>query len=151
MVAFICNHCPYVKHVSGGLAALGVFAEESGVKMLAVSSNDVASHPEDGPAEMAQEAARSGWVFPYLYDESQSVAKAFRAACTPEIYLFDRDGKLAYRGRLDDSTPKNGRPVTGKDIRAAIDAVLAGRAPSTDQHPSIGCSIKWKPGNQPDW
>jgi peroxiredoxin len=151
LVAFICNHCPYVKHVGAELAALGTLAARGGVKMVAVSSNDVASHPEDGPDEMAREAARSGWVFPYLYDESQSVAKAFRAACTPEAYLFDRDGRLAYRGRLDDSTPKNGRPVTGNDIRAAIEAVLAGRAPDPDQHASIGCSINWKPGNEPEW
>ncbi|HVU01037.1 MAG TPA: thioredoxin family protein [Polyangiaceae bacterium] len=151
IVAFVCNHCPYVKHVQAELVALGRDAAEKGVQMVAISSNDVSSHPEDGPGPMAVEARKAGYPFPYLYDETQDVAKAFRAACTPELYLFDADGRLAYRGRLDDSTPKNGRKVTGKDARAALDAVSRGERPSAEQHPSIGCSIKWKAGNEPGW
>jgi peroxiredoxin len=151
LVLFVCNHCPYVKHVQGEIAALGRLAAEKGVHMVAVSSNDVATHPEDGPRQMAEEAKRARYVFPYLYDETQAVAKAFRAACTPEAYLFDAAGRLAYRGRLDDSTPKNGRPVTGRDVRAALEALLAGKKPSEDQHASIGCSIKWKAGGAPDY
>ena len=119
--------------------------------MVAISSNDVVSHPEDGPAQMAQEARRAGYTFPYLYDEDQSVAKKFRAACTPELYVFDSTGKLAYRGRFDESTPRTGSKVTGADARAAVDALLSGNAPTTDQKPSIGCSIKWKDGNAPDY
>jgi peroxiredoxin len=148
VVAFICNHCPYVIHVQKGLVALGLYAEAHGVKMVAVSSNDVTTHPEDGPAKMAEEARRAGYPFPYLYDEAQSVAQAFQAACTPELYVFDREGALQYRGRLDDSTPRNGHPVTGRDALAALDALLAGKLPSPDQEPSIGCSIKWKEGNE---
>lgn len=151
VVAFICNHCPYVLHVQKELAALGQYALEHRVKMVAVSSNDVESHPEDGPGPMAEEARRVGYPFPYLYDETQEVARAFRAACTPEIYVFDPAGRLAYRGRLDESTPRNGLPVTGRDARAAIDALLAGRTPDPDQRASIGCSIKWKPGNEPPY
>jgi peroxiredoxin len=149
VVAFICNHCPYVIHVQSGLVALGRYCEAHGVKMVAISSNDITTHPEDGPAKMAEESRRAGYPFPYLYDEAQSVAKAFQAACTPELYVFDDKGALQYRGRLDDSTPRNGRPVTGRDARAAVDALLAGRTPSPDQQPSIGCSIKWKEGNEP--
>lgn len=149
VVAFICNHCPYVIHVQSGLVALGRYCETQGIKMVAVSSNDISTHPEDGPAKMAEESRRVGYPFPYLYDEAQSVAKAFQAVCTPELYVFDAKGALQYRGRLDDSTPRNGRPVTGRDARAAIDALLAGETPSPDQQPSIGCSIKWKPGNEP--
>jgi peroxiredoxin len=149
VVAFICNHCPYVVHVQSGLVAFGRYCDAHGVKMVAVSSNDVTTHPEDGPSMMAEEARRAGYPFPYLYDETQSVAKAFQAACTPELYVFDAKGVLQYRGRLDDSTPRNGRPVTGRDARAAIDALLAGGTPSPDQQPSIGCSIKWKDGNEP--
>ena len=145
IVAFICNHCPYVIHVQRELVAFGRHvAASSSAKMVAVSSNDVGAYPEDGPDKMAEEARRAGYPFPYLYDESQSVARAFEAACTPEIYMFDAQGLLRYRGRLDDSTPKNGRPVTGKDARAALDALLSGNMPDPDQHPSIGCSIKWK-------
>ena len=150
LVLFICNHCPYVKHVQREIASLGRFAAEKGVCMVAVSSNDVATHPEDGPRQMAEEARRAGYVFPYLHDETQEVAKAFHAACTPEAYLFDTAGRLAYRGRLDESTPKNGKPVTGRDVRAALSALLAGARPSEDQHPSIGCSIKWSEGNEPE-
>lgn len=145
VVAFICNHCPYVIHVQHELVALGRYvAASGGAKMVAVSSNDISAYPEDGPGKMADQAKLIGYTFPYLYDESQSVARAFQAACTPEIYVFDAKGTLGYRGRLDDSTPKNGRPVTGKDARAAIDALRSGKTPSPEQHPSIGCSIKWK-------
>lgn len=151
VVAFLCNHCPYVKHVQKEIAALGRYAAERGARMVAISSNDIESHPEDGPGPMAEEARRAGYVFPYLFDETQEVAKAFHAACTPEIYVFDREGRLAYRGRLDESTPKNGKPLTGRDARDALDAVLSGKAPSADQVASIGCSIKWRPGNEPDY
>jgi peroxiredoxin len=149
IIAFLCNHCPYVKHLQKDLAAFGRDCAARGIKLVAISSNDVESHPEDGPSKMREEAARAGYTFPYLYDESQNVAKAFRAACTPEFYLFDRAGKLAYRGRFDDSTPKNGQPVTGRDLRAATDALVRGAPVAADQRPSIGCSIKWKDGNAP--
>ena len=149
VVVFICNHCPYVKHVRGGLADLGRHARERGVGMVAISSNDITTHPDDAPDKMTAEARASGYTFPYLFDESQEVARAFRAACTPDLYIFDAQGKLAYHGQLDDSRPSNGLPVTGKDARAALDALLAGGAPSPDQRSSIGCSIKWKPGNEP--
>jgi peroxiredoxin len=151
VVAFLCNHCPYVRHVQKELASFARECAARGVKMVAISSNDVASHPEDGPAQMAEEARRAGYVFPYLYDESQAVAKAFRAACTPELYVFDAKGRLAYRGRFDESTPKNHAPVTGREARRAIEALLSGSAPDADQKPSIGCSIKWKEGNAPDY
>jgi peroxiredoxin len=150
VVVFVCNHCPYVKHVRAGLADFGRACGERGVGMVAISSNNVATHPEDGPEAMAREAREAGYVFPYLYDETQSVAKAFRAVCTPDLYIFDASGALAYRGQLDDSRPGNGVPVTGKDARAAVDALLAGRAPSPVQKPSIGCGIKWKPENDPN-
>lgn len=146
VVAFLCNHCPYVKHIQRGFSEFAREYAARGVKFVAISSNDVVSHPEDGPQQMAQEARAAGYTFPYLYDESQDVALAFRAACTPELYVFDRSGKLAYRGRFDESTVRNGLPVTGKDARAALDALLSGANPSPDQKPSIGCSIKWKPG-----
>jgi hypothetical protein len=149
VVAFICNHCPYVKHVQEELTALGRHCEKNGIKMVAISSNDVSSYPEDGPRHMTAEARRAGYVFPYLYDETQTVAKAFHAMCTPEIYVFDAAGRLAYRGRLCESTPKNGLPVTGSDVRTALATLLAGGAPSRDQKPSIGCSIKWKNGGAP--
>jgi peroxiredoxin len=151
VVAFLCNHCPYVKHIQRELSAFGRDCKARGVKLVGISSNDVATHPEDGPTQMAEEARRAGYDFPYLYDENQAVAKAFRAACTPEFYVFDRTGKLAYRGRFDETTPKTGGKPTGADVRAAVDAVLAGNAPPTDQKPSIGCSIKWKEGNAPDY
>lgn len=150
VVAIICNHCPYVKHIAQKLAAFGRECEAKGVNLVAVSSNDVAAYPDDSPSEMAKEAKRLGFTFPYLYDESQDVARAFQAACTPEFYVFDREGKLAYRGRFDDATPRNAVAPTGRDVRAAIDALLAGKAPSTDQKPSIGCSIKWK-GDAPGY
>jgi peroxiredoxin len=151
LVAFICNHCPFVQHVAGELAALSRDLPARGVAMVAISSNDVAAYPADSPEAMAQEAARQGWAFPYLYDETQEVAKAYRAACTPDFFLFDADRRLVYRGQLDASRPGNGVPVTGADLRAAVDAVLAGRPVPEDQRPSLGCNIKWKPGHEPDW
>jgi len=150
VVIFICNHCPYVQHLRAGLAELGRFCQEREVGMVAISSNDVATYPADSPELMKSEAASAGYAFPYLFDESQQVARAFRAACTPDLYIFDAAGKLAYRGQFDDSRPKNGLPVTGRDARAALEALLAGRSPATEQKPSIGCSIKWKPGNDPN-
>jgi peroxiredoxin len=151
VVAFICNHCPFVQHVAGELAALSRDLPAQGVAMVAISSNDVAAYPADSPEAMAEEAARQGWAFPYLYDETQSVAQAYRAACTPDFFLFDGSRRLVYRGQLDASRPGNGVPVTGSDLRAAVDAVLAGKKPSETQTPSIGCNIKWKPGNEPDY
>lgn len=144
VVTFICNHCPYVKHVASGLAALGRDLGDLGVAMVAISSNDVVSYPQDGPQEMATEASRQGWTFPYLYDESQDVARAFSAACTPDTFVFDGERRLVYRGQLDDSRPKNDLPVTGADVRAAVDAVLAGQPVNPNQRPSIGCGIKWR-------
>ena len=151
VVAFICNHCPFVKHIRRALAGFGRYCGERGVKVVAISSNDVANYPDDAPERMADEARQVGYTFPYLYDETQEVAKAFRAACTPEFYVFDQQGKLAYRGQFDDSRPNNGKPVTGDDLRAAVDALLAGQRPSLDQKPSIGCNIKWRSGNAPEY
>jgi peroxiredoxin len=151
VVIFLCNHCPYVKHIRGGLAQLGRDYVPRGVAIVGISSNDVANYPADSPARMVQEAKEAGYIFPYLYDESQEVAKAYRAACTPDLYLFDRDQRLVYRGQLDDSRPGNGLPVTGKDLREALEAVLSGKPVASPQKPSIGCNIKWKPGNEPDY
>lgn len=159
LVMFICNHCPYVKWVRSQLAAIGREYQPKGVGIVAISSNDVQSHPDDSPEKMALEARDAGYTFPYLFDESQAVAKAYRAACTPDFYVFDGAMKLAYRGQLDDSRPSGrstvlpgaGLPVTGKDVRAALDAVLSGRAAPSEQRPSIGCNIKWKKGNEPEW
>jgi peroxiredoxin len=149
LVAFICNHCPFVKHIRAELGRLHADVREQGVAMVAIASNDVDRYPQDGFDAMKVEARDAGWTFAYLLDADQSVAKAYRAACTPDFFLFDANLRLAYRGQLDDSRPSNGVPVTGNDLRAAIEAVLAGRAPATDQKPSIGCSIKWKPCNEP--
>jgi peroxiredoxin len=151
VVMFICNHCPYVKHIRAGLALFARDYQKKGVGLVAISANDVADYPEDSPAKMKAEARAAGYSFPYLYDETQAVAKAFHAACTPDLYVFDRTRKLVYRGQFDDSRPGNGRPVTGADLRAACDAVLAGRMPAADQKPSIGCNIKWKRGHEPDY
>ena len=151
LVLFICNHCPYVKHIRAGLAQLARDYLPRSVAMVGINSNDVANYPEDSPAKMKEEVKSAGYTFPYLYDESQAVAKAYRAACTPDIYLFDRHHKLVYRGQFDDSRPGNGLPVTGKDLRAALDAVLAGKPVSPNQTASIGCNIKWKSGNEPDY
>ena len=149
VVMFICNHCPYVKHIQAGLAVFARDYQARNVGIVAINANDVTRYPEDSPAKMKSEARAAGYTFPYLFDETQAVAKAYRAACTPDLYLFDLDRKLVYRGQFDDSRPGNGRPVTGADLRAACDAVLAGRAPAAAQKPSIGCNIKWKPGNEP--
>jgi peroxiredoxin len=144
VVVFICNHCPYVKHIRGGLAAFGRFCAERGVGMVAINSNDAVAYPDDSPEAMALEAKQAGYVFPYLYDETQDVARAFDAACTPDLYIYDAQGKLAYRGQFDDARPKNNAPVTGKDARAAVEALVCGARPSVEQQPSIGCNIKWK-------
>jgi peroxiredoxin len=144
VVTFICNHCPYVKHVAAGLAALGRDLHDQGVAMVGISSNDVVTYPQDGPDEMVVEARRHGWTFPYLYDETQNVARAFSAACTPDTFVFDGERRLVYRGQLDNSRPGNDLPVTAADVRAAVDAVLAGRPVDADQRPSIGCGIKWR-------
>jgi len=149
LVMFICNHCPFVKHVADQLAALGREYLPRGIGVVAISSNDVSSHPADSPEQMVHEAEDRGYVFPYLYDETQEVAHAYHAACTPDFFLFDGDRKLAYRGQLDSSRPGNDVPVTGADLRAAIDAILAGRPVPAEQRPSLGCNIKWKPGNEP--
>lgn len=144
VVAFICNHCPFVVHIRAGLVEFGKYCQEAGVPFVAISANDVSTHPQDGPGPMAAEAKRCGFSFPYLYDESQAVAREFDAACTPDFFVFDAAGKLAYRGQFDASRPSNPLPVTGADLKAAVDALRAGKAPSPDQKPSIGCSIKWK-------
>ncbi|MCX6116088.1 MAG: thioredoxin family protein [Proteobacteria bacterium] len=144
LVMFICNHCPFVIHVRAELARLGRDYLAKGLNIFAISSNDVESHPDDSPEKMKIEAKEAGYLFPYLYDQTQNVAKSFRAACTPDFYLFDANHKLVYRGQLDDSRPSNGLPVTGKDLRFAIDALLEGRTVSNEQKPSLGCNIKWK-------
>jgi peroxiredoxin len=151
LVIFMCNHCPYVKHIRSGLALLARDYLLRGAGIVGINSNDAANYPDDSPAKMAEEVKSAGYAFPYLYDESQAVAKAYRAACTPDFYLFDRGRRLVYRGQFDSSRPGNGVPVTGKDLRAALDAVLAGKPTSTLQAPSIGCNIKWKAGNEPDY
>lgn len=144
LVMFICTHCPYVKHVEKGLAALGMDYDGEPISMVAISSNDAENFPEDNPAGLRKQAERLRFLFPYLYDETQKVAHAYSAACTPDFFLFDGNLKLVYRGQFDRSRPGNGIPVTGEDLRAAIDAVLAGKPPLNDQMPSIGCNIKWK-------
>lgn len=151
LVIFMCNHCPYVIHVSEELARLTSEYQQKGVAVVGISSNDAAAYPADSPEQMVAEAEKRGYTFPYLYDETQEVAKAYRAACTPDFYLFDREQKLVYRGQMDASRPDSGIPVTGADLRAALDAVLAGQPVPEDQKPSIGCNIKWKPGNEPDY
>jgi peroxiredoxin len=144
VVAFICNHCPFVVHIRSGLVEFGKYCQDKGVRFVAISSNDVSTHPQDGPEHMAAEAKRHGFTFPYLYDESQSAARDFDAACTPDFFVYDGEGKLAYRGQFDSARPSNELPVTGADLRAAVDALLAGKTPSAEQKPSIGCNIKWK-------
>ena len=151
LVLFICNHCPYVKHVRGELARLGRDYKSRGVAIVAISSNDAEKYPADSPEKMKEEAQAAGYTFPYCFDATQEVAKAYRAACTPDFFLFDNDRKLVYRGQLDDSRPGNNVPVTGRDLRAALDAVLADRPVSPTQKPSMGCNIKWKPGNAPEY
>jgi thiol-disulfide isomerase/thioredoxin len=149
LVMFICNHCPYVQHVLVELGRLGRDYLPRGVGIVAINSNDVDAYPQDAPPEMKALAEREGWDFPYLFDETQEVAKTFRAACTPDFFLFDADGKLVYRGQLDDSRPGSGVPVTGRDLRAALEAVLAGEPVPEEQVPGLGCTIKWRPGNEP--
>ena len=151
VVAFICNHCPFVKLIRDGLADFAREYAGRGVAMVAINSNDFANYPGDTPEKMQDEINEFGYTFPYLVDESQEVAKAYRAACTPDFYLFDADKKLVYRGRFDAATPGNGEAVTGKELRAATDALLAGGAISAEQNASIGCNIKWKAGNEPDY
>jgi peroxiredoxin len=149
LVMFICNHCPYVKHVRQELANLGKDYEGSGIGIVAVCANDSDNYPGDSPEAMKEEADNFGYVFPYLHDDDQSVAAAYTAMCTPDFFLFGSDRTLVYRGRLDESRPDSGNPVTGNELRAAMDAVLARRPVTEEQYPSMGCSIKWKPGNQP--
>jgi peroxiredoxin len=149
LVMFICVHCPYVRHVRQHLAMLGGDYTDKGVGIVAVSSNDVASHPDDSPENMRQMARQLGFAFPFCYDETQETAKAYEAVCTPDFFVFDRTHRLVYRGQLDDSRPGNGAPVTGRDLRAALDAVLSDMPVSHLQRPSIGCNIKWKSGNDP--
>ena len=144
LVAFICNHCPYVIHLRSAFVQFAREYQPRGLAVVAISSNDPQAYPQDGPEPMRDEAKQAGFTFPYLFDESQAVARAYRAACTPDFYLFDAEQHLAYRGRFDASRPNSQTPVTGAELRAAADAVLAGRAPSAQQKPSIGCSIKWK-------
>lgn len=151
VVMFICNHCPFVKHVVEELGRLGRDYIRRSVGIVAINSNDVRNYPQDGPVHMKALAEREGWEFPYLLDADQQVAKDYRAACTPDFYLFDRERKLVYRGQLDDSRPGSGKPVTGRDLRAALEAVLGGASVSEDQVPSIGCNIKWAPGNAPEY
>jgi peroxiredoxin len=149
LVMFICPHCPFVKHIQHALAALGRDYAAQPLGIAAISSNDVAQFPEDGPDGLRRMASDLGFRFPYCFDETQEVAKAYTAACTPDFFLFDASRRLAYRGQFDSSRPSNAIPVTGSDLRAAIDALLAGKPVSPEQHPSIGCNIKWKPGNEP--
>jgi peroxiredoxin len=151
LVMFVCQHCPFVKHIQPELAKLSQDYTGSGLGIVAISANDVEKHPDDSPEKLKQMAEDLGWKFPVCYDETQAVAKAYTAACTPDFFLFDIDRRLAYRGQLDDSRPGNGKPLTGKDLRAAIDRLLAGQPVDPDQTPSIGCNIKWKPGNEPDY
>jgi peroxiredoxin len=151
VVFFICNHCPYVKHLRAELAPLAREYQQKGVAIVGINSNDATNYPDDSPEKMAEEVRNAGYTFPYLYDESQAVAKAFHAACTPDFFVFNRELKLVYRGQFDDSRPGNNLPVTGKDLRASLDAVLSGRTPPQDQKPSIGCNIKWRPGNEPSY
>ncbi len=149
LVMFICCHCPYVKHIQEALSRLGKDYESSELGIVAISSNDVENYPDDSPDKLKDMARAMQFKFPVLFDETQAVAQAYTAACTPDFFLFDADFRLVYRGQLDDSRPGNSLPVTGKDLRGAIDAVLIDQAVPVDQKPSIGCNIKWKPGNEP--
>jgi peroxiredoxin len=151
LVAFWCNHCPYVLHVEDAFVAFAREYADRGLQVVAIGSNDAETYPQDGPAAMRERAHAKGYPFPYLFDETQEVAKAYRAACTPDLFLFDRDGELVYRGQFDGSRPSSDVPVTGAQLRAAVDAVLAGEDVDADQTPSVGCNIKWKRGNEPGW
>ncbi|MFN1834511.1 thioredoxin family protein [Balneola sp. MJW-20] len=151
VIMFICNHCPYVKHLEKELVQLSRQYIQKGIAFIAISSNDVEKYPQDGPEKMKELSKEQDYPFPYLYDEDQSVAKAYKAACTPDFFLFDENNRLVYRGQFDDSRPGNNIPVTGKDLKEALDAVLNNEQPKEEQTPSIGCNIKWKPGNEPDY
>jgi peroxiredoxin len=151
LVGFICNHCPFVIHIRDQFVKFAKEYQAKGLAIVGISSNDVSTHPDDSPARMREDARQFGYTFPYLYDESQSVAKAYQAACTPDFFLFDKQHKLVYRGQFDDSRPQSGIPVTGQDLRAACDAVLAGKPVPTAQKPSIGCNIKWRAGQEPKY
>ena len=151
LVIFMCNHCPYVIHVAPELARLAAEYQARGVAVVGINANDAATHPADSPEQMVHEVESRGYTFPYLYDESQDVAKAYRAACTPDFYVFDKDQRLVYRGQMDSSRPGSSVPLTGGDLRAALDAVLSGSGKPADQKPSIGCNIKWKAGGEPDY
>ncbi|MHC4167298.1 MAG: thioredoxin family protein [Planctomycetota bacterium] len=151
LIIFMCNHCPFVKHVLGNLVELIKEYQAREVAVVGINSNDVTNYPDDSPEMMAELAREGGFTFPYLYDEAQDVARAFGAACTPDFFLFDSDRSLVYRGQMDDSRPGNGVPVTGADLTAAIDAVMKGKPIASEQKPSIGCNIKWKHGNEPDY
>ncbi|MCA9149606.1 MAG: thioredoxin family protein [Planctomycetales bacterium] len=151
LVVFMCNHCPYVIHVAPELARLAAEYQARGVAVVGINSNDVSTHPADSPEQMVHEAEQRGYSFPYLFDEDQQVAQQYHAACTPDFFLFDRNQQLVYRGQLDDSRPKTDIPLTGHDLRAALDSVLAGQPLPVNQKPSIGCNIKWKAGNEPDY
>jgi len=151
LVVFMCNHCPFVKHVLNGFLNLAREYQPKGAAVVGISSNDVSAFPEDGPEMMAEFAEQMDFPFPYLFDATQDVAKRYHAACTPDFFLFDEDRKLVYRGQMDDSRPGNKVPVTGEDLRRALDAVLEGKSVPQEQRPSMGCNIKWRPGNEPDY
>lgn len=151
LVAFICNHCPFVKHILPGFVSFAREYESRGLAVVAISPNDTDAFPQDAPPEMAKLARSAGFTFPYLYDESQEVALAYEAICTPDFFLFDRERRLAYRGQFDGSRPGGSVPVTGSDMRAAVDALLRGEAAPEEQRASVGCGIKWKSGNEPEW
>ncbi len=151
LIVFLCNHCPYVKHLAEPLSAVLREYQERGVAVVGINSNDFDAYPDDSPEQMAREVQKRGYTFPYLVDANQQVAQAYRAACTPDFFLFDGQQRLVYRGQFDSSRPGSEIPVTGEDLRAAMDAVLAGQAPVQEQKPSLGCNIKWRPGNEPDY
>ncbi len=151
LVVFMCNHCPYVIHVAPELAKLAAEYQAKGVAVVGINANDAASHPADSPEQMVHEVESRGYTFAYLYDETQEVAKAYHAACTPDFYVFDKNQQLVYRGQMDASRPNSGVPLTGQDLRAALNEVLAGKPAPVSQKPSIGCNIKWKPGGEPDY
>lgn len=151
LVMFICNHCPYVKHIRKGLSDFYNDYKNKDIGIVAINANDAARYPDDSPENMKKFAKENAWGFPYLIDEKQDVAKSYRAACTPDFFLFNKDRKLVYRGQFDDSRPESGKPVTGRDLRGAVDALLSARPVTKDQKPSIGCNIKWKAGNEPSY
>jgi len=151
LIVFMCNHCPYVIHIREALAAFAKEYQDKGLAVVGINANDAENYPDDSYEKMKEEVAKAGYTFPYLYDESQAVAKAYRAACTPDLFLFDGNQKLFYRGQFDDARPRNDEPVTGADLRAAADVLLAGHAAPAEQKPSLGCNIKWKEGNAPEY